>query len=44
MGTKVEVRNVSRSFSDNQRQVYALRDVSFKVGEGGLVVIIGSSG
>lgn len=44
MPTKVELRNVSRAFSSDGNQTYALKDVSFKVEEGSFVVIIGPSG
>ncbi|MEE9551392.1 MAG: ABC transporter ATP-binding protein, partial [Candidatus Binatia bacterium] len=44
MGTKVEVRNVSKTFGSNESLVYALKNVSFTVEEGSFVVIIGPSG
>ena len=44
MATKLEVRNVSRTFGSDANQVYALKDISFEVEEGSFVVIIGPSG
>jgi len=44
MATKVEVRNVSKNFRSDTREVDALKDVSFEVEAGTFLVIIGPSG
>jgi ABC-type nitrate/sulfonate/bicarbonate transport system ATPase subunit len=44
MPTKIEVRNVRKSFVSKTGELEVVRDVSFDVGEGELVAIVGPSG
>jgi NitT/TauT family transport system ATP-binding protein len=44
MASKLEARNVSKTFRSDTREVDALKDVSFEVEAGSFVVIIGPSG
>jgi ABC-type nitrate/sulfonate/bicarbonate transport system ATPase subunit len=44
MPTKIEVRNVSKSFATKTGALHVVSNVSFDVGEGELVAIVGPSG
>jgi len=44
MKIKLEVKNLSRVFSNNQKNTQALKDVNFTINEGEFVAIVGPSG